>query len=60
MQRRNFWFLIAGLTSVWWFAGSTRPTIRKRTQTSDRSSLRSWGMPVRFTLWRSRRTASRC
>ena len=24
MQRCNFWFIIAGLTSVWLFAGSTR------------------------------------
>src|SRR5271156_3720178 len=24
MQRRNFWFILAGLTSVWLFAGSTR------------------------------------
>ena len=28
MQRRNFWFIIAGLTSVWLFASSTRADVR--------------------------------
>ena len=61
MQRHNFWFILAGLTSVWWFAGGTRAD-EPKAEPDKRPRLvaqlgHCW---CRLPPWRSRRTASRC
>ena len=60
MQHRNFWFILAGLTSVWLFAGSTRADDPKADPDKRPRLVAQLGHACGLTPWRSRRTASRC
>jgi WD40 repeat protein len=58
-QRGKLWRLIAAVVTLWPCAASALQRIRAHLRKNGRDLSFSWGMPGRFGLWRSRRTAGK-